>query len=76
MNTFRDDILGWNKKLMNVADVNQLMSEIQRTWAYLESLFIHSEEVSGAGIATQVALIRDLQLNLWPYQGLLHHHRP
>jgi hypothetical protein len=46
MNTFRDDILGWNKKLMNVADVNQLMSEIQRTWAYLESLFIHSEEVS------------------------------
>eukprot|EP00798_Chlamydomonas_sp_ICE-L_P023007 gene23007-30199_t len=45
MNTFRDAILGWNKKLMNVADVNQIMSEIQRTWAYLESLFIHSEEV-------------------------------
>ncbi|KAK9817742.1 hypothetical protein WJX72_001478 [[Myrmecia] bisecta] len=45
MNTFRDDILGWNKKLMNVSDVNQIMSEIQRTWAYLESLFIHSEEV-------------------------------
>lgn len=30
---------------MNTADVNQIMSEIQRTWAYLESLFIHSEEV-------------------------------
>ncbi len=45
MNTFRDDILGWNKKLMNVADVNQIVSEIQRTWSYLESLFIHSEEV-------------------------------
>ena len=45
MNTFRDDILGWNKKLMNVADVNQINIEIQRTWAYLESLFIHSEEV-------------------------------
>jgi Dynein heavy chain, N-terminal region 2 len=45
MNTFRDDILVWNKQLMNVADVNQIMSEIQRTWAYLESLFIHSEEV-------------------------------
>lgn len=45
MNTFRDEILGWNKKLMNVADVNQIMTEIQRTWAYLESLFIHSEEV-------------------------------
>lgn len=47
MNTFRDDILGWNKKLMNVADVNQIMTEIQRTWSYLESLFIHSEEVGG-----------------------------
>jgi dynein heavy chain, axonemal len=45
MNTFRDAIIGWNKKLMNVADVNQIMTEIQRTWAYLESLFIHSEEV-------------------------------
>ncbi len=45
MDTFRDEILGWNKKLMNLADVNQIMSEIQRTWAYLESLFIHSEEV-------------------------------
>lgn len=45
MNTFRDQILGWNTKLMNTADVNQIMSEIQRTWAYLESLFIHSEEV-------------------------------
>ncbi len=48
MSTFRDEILGWNKKLMNVADVNQIMGEIQRTWAYLESLFIHSEEVCRA----------------------------
>jgi dynein heavy chain, axonemal len=38
-------IMGWNKRLNAVADVYQLMSEIQRTWAYLESLFIHSEEV-------------------------------
>ncbi|KAK9867723.1 hypothetical protein WJX84_004647 [Apatococcus fuscideae] len=45
MNTFRDEILGWNKNLNGVADVNQLMGEIQRTWAYLESLFIQSEEV-------------------------------
>lgn len=50
MNTFRDEILGWNKKLMNVADVNQIMSEIQRTWAYLESLFIHSEEVCAGSL--------------------------
>ncbi len=45
MVTFKDEILGWQKKLNDVADVNQIMSEIQRTWAYLESLFIHSEEV-------------------------------
>jgi dynein heavy chain, axonemal len=38
-------IMGWNKRLNSVADVYQLMNEIQRTWAYLESLFIHSEEV-------------------------------
>jgi hypothetical protein len=36
----QDEILGWNKALMAVADVNQIMSEIQRTWSYLESLFI------------------------------------
>lgn len=45
MNTFRDAILGWNAKLMNVYDVNQLLTEIQRSWSHLESLFIHSEEV-------------------------------
>ena len=45
MKTFEEAITGWNKKLMMVADVNQILSEIQRTWAYLESLFIHSDEV-------------------------------
>lgn len=47
MATFREPITGWNKKLMAVADVVQLLVEIQRTWAYLESLFIGSEEVGG-----------------------------
>lgn len=46
MATFRDPITSWNKKLMAVADVVQLLVEIQRTWAYLESLFIGSEEVT------------------------------
>lgn len=45
MNTFRDQVLGWNKKLMAVADVVAILTEIQRTWAYLESLFVASEEV-------------------------------
>jgi len=31
--------------LSKVSDVNGIMSEIQRTWAYLETLFIGSEEV-------------------------------
>jgi dynein heavy chain, axonemal len=38
-------IMGWNKRLNAVADVYSLMCEIQRTWAYLESLFVHSDEV-------------------------------
>lgn len=32
MNTFREPILDWNRKLNAVADVVQLMSEIQRSW--------------------------------------------
>lgn len=86
MNTFRDEILGWNKKLMNVADVNQIITEIQRTWAYLESLFIHSEEVKKelpeaavrfANIDKEVKIILKVGLNCsqtvlsWPVLALL-----
>jgi dynein heavy chain len=35
----------WQKSLANVADVFVLIGEIQRTWSYLEPLFIGSEEV-------------------------------
>lgn len=45
MATFRDAITGWSRKLMAVADVTALLAEVQRTWAYLESLFVGSEEV-------------------------------
>lgn len=31
--TFRDEVTAWNKKLNAVADVVQLMAEIQRSWA-------------------------------------------
>lgn len=37
--------LQWQKHLANVADVFVLIGEIQRTWSYLEPLFIGSEEV-------------------------------
>jgi dynein heavy chain len=40
-----NQVTGWQKNLAAVADVVSLMSEIQRTWAYLETLFIGSEEV-------------------------------
>eukprot|EP00899_Mesostigma_viride_P003607 jgi/Mesvir1/13247/Mv18980-RA.1 len=64
--TFQDEVTGWNKKLATVADVVQILNEIQRTWSYLESLFIHSDEVKKelpddatrfAGIDTEVKKI-------------------
>ena len=45
LSTFETEVTGWQKNLSNVADVVSLMSEIQRTWAYLETLFIGSGEV-------------------------------
>ena len=43
--TFETEVTGWQKTLSGVADVVTIMNEIQRTWAYLETLFIGSEEV-------------------------------
>jgi dynein heavy chain len=43
--TFEEQVTTWQKKLATVSDVVQIMTEIQRTWAYLETLFIGSEEV-------------------------------
>ena len=42
---FFDEVSGWQLALSNVSDVFLLFGEIQRTWSYLEPLFIHSEEV-------------------------------
>jgi dynein heavy chain len=35
-------VTGWQTKLSGVSDVVTIMNEIQRTWAYLETLFIGS----------------------------------
>lgn len=35
----------WQKRLANVADVFIILGEIQRTWSYLEPLFVGSDEV-------------------------------
>ena len=42
---FEEDAQAWQKRLANVADVFVYIGEIQRTWSYLEPLFIGSEEV-------------------------------
>ena len=35
----------WKQDLGSVFDVIQLLSDVQKTWSFLENLFIHSEEV-------------------------------
>ena len=45
LSTFEAEVTLWQKTLSGVADVVSIMNEIQRTWAYLETLFIGSEEV-------------------------------
>ncbi len=43
--TFFDAIMSWKQELSNVSDVMLILTEIQRTWSYLEPLFIGSDEV-------------------------------
>jgi len=43
--TFEEGVTYWQKALGNVADVVQILGEIQRTWSYLEPLFVGSDEV-------------------------------
>jgi len=42
---FEKEVNGWQKALFNINEVFLLVGDIQRTWSYLEPLFIHSEEV-------------------------------
>jgi dynein heavy chain len=43
--TFEDWVTGWQKKLSSVSDIFLQMQDTQRKWAYLETLFIGSDEV-------------------------------
>ena len=43
--TFEEEVTKWQKNLGVVADSLLVLNEIQRTWSYLEPLFIKSEEV-------------------------------
>jgi len=42
---FEHEVQNWQKSLSNIADVFVIVGEIQRTWSYLEPLFIGSDEV-------------------------------
>ena len=42
---FEKDVKNWQQALVMISDVYTMINEIQRTWSYLEPLFIHSDEV-------------------------------
>jgi dynein heavy chain len=43
--TFEEKCVYWQKSLAAIAEVVQLLAEVQRSWSFLENLFIGSEEV-------------------------------
>lgn len=45
LSTFEDKCVYWQKSLAAIAEIVQLLAEVQRSWTFLENLFIHSEEV-------------------------------
>jgi dynein heavy chain len=45
LSTFEDKCTYWQKSLAGIAEVYQILTEVQRSWSFLENLFIHSEEV-------------------------------
>ncbi len=42
---FEKEVEKWKSDLGSIYDVVQLLSEVQKTWSFLENLFIQSEEV-------------------------------
>lgn len=42
---FEEKIDNWKKDLNSINDMNTLLSEVQKTWAFLESLFVGSDEI-------------------------------
>jgi dynein heavy chain len=45
LSTFEERCVYWQKSLAAIAEIIQLLAEVQRSWSFLENLFIHSEEV-------------------------------
>lgn len=42
---FLDDVSEWQKKLSNSDQVIHTWIEVQRTWMYLESIFVGSDDI-------------------------------
>lgn len=42
---FEKEVVEWQKALSSISDNTTLLSEVQRSWSFLENLFIGSEEV-------------------------------
>lgn len=45
LSTFEEKVNYWQKSLAAINEVVVTCGEVQRSWSFLESLFIHSEEV-------------------------------
>lgn len=43
--TFEAEVERWVRSLANITDVLTISAEVQRNWAYLENLFLYSDEV-------------------------------
>ena len=43
--TFEDKINYWQKSLAGISEIVVVIGEVQRSWSFLENLFIHSDEV-------------------------------
>jgi len=43
--TFEDTIVRWQKSLAAISEIVVVIGEVQRSWSFLENLFIHSDEV-------------------------------
>jgi dynein heavy chain len=43
--TFEESIVKWQKSLAAISEIVVVIGEVQRSWSFLENLFIHSEEV-------------------------------
>ena len=73
---FEKEVASWQVALVTISDVYTTINEIQRTWSYLEPLFIHSDEVKRelpvdaerfAGIDVE---IKDVLTSAWEVKNI------